>query len=312
MNTNRRGRGLRTAHVSDPARAFTLIELLVVVSVISVLIGILLPALSSARKAAQGVRELNALRQLGSAYTAYAQDNKTRLMPGYLRGSWARPDRRTFLVYDNPRDAGDDSRLSGSIIRPYTWRLVPYVDFAFESVMVDRGLLSEARSATDSADDGRAFHRVLARHPSFGMNTTFVGGDAHRGAFYLPSALRWGWYYVVRQDQVALPSRLMIFASSRGVLAKSGGRKAPGYHRVEGPWHATPTSNSVPAFVKWNAPARFNPALPTTTYGHLDFRNGGKASSLMFDGHTENLSLDQLSDMTRWSNKATRADWRPR
>ncbi|MBL8761477.1 MAG: type II secretion system protein [Phycisphaerae bacterium] len=293
-------------------RGFTLIELLVVIAVIALLMGILLPTLASARRTAQAAKELVGVKQLGTAYTLYAQDNKSALLPGYLRGSWARADRRKFMVYDNPNNASEESRLTGSVIRPYPWRLMPYMNYAYPSVIVDKALLATAQSASDGKKDGRAFHRVMARHPSFGLNSTYVGGDAHRGAYYAPSLARWGAFYVTRLDQVIFPSRLMVFASSRGVLRDSGGQKVPGYHRLDGPWRATPTSNSVPAFVKWNAPSRFDADLPTTTYGHLDFRHDGKTVAVSFDTHAERLSLEQMGDMTRWANKATDRDWHPR
>lgn len=60
---------------------FTLMELLVVISIISLLISILLPALGAARRSAQNVQCLANLRQVGVVNTSYVNDYKGLMPP---------------------------------------------------------------------------------------------------------------------------------------------------------------------------------------------------------------------------------------
>ncbi len=64
------------------SRAFTLIELLVVIAVIAVLLAILVPVMRAAREHAQRAVCLSNLRQLTTAWIAYADDHDGKLVWG--------------------------------------------------------------------------------------------------------------------------------------------------------------------------------------------------------------------------------------
>ncbi len=73
-------------------RGFTLIELLVVIAIIALLRAILMPALARVRKQARTVTCLALLKQWGTIWSMYCDDNNGRFCEagnlGWLRGTW--------------------------------------------------------------------------------------------------------------------------------------------------------------------------------------------------------------------------------
>lgn len=128
--------------------AFTLVELLIVIGIIAILIAILLPALSAARRQASSVACLSNLRTLGQAFSMYLPKNK---------GRFPQP----FQDNDIPASATIRNQLMWfNALDPYLNR-----NLKFGSAATDRNY---------------TFVKQDPVYPSFGETTGTTGGNGSR------------------------------------------------------------------------------------------------------------------------------------
>ena len=80
------------------AAAFTLVELLIVIAIIAILAALLFPVLSAARARGQTAECINNMKQLGTCWVMYANDNKDQVVPNWLLASNYQPAPESWVT----------------------------------------------------------------------------------------------------------------------------------------------------------------------------------------------------------------------
>jgi len=132
-------------------RGFTLIELLVVIAIIAVLAAILFPVFAQAKAAARTTQCLSQVRQLGLAWTLYANDTNDRACPSYT----VDPSNWTLSAWDY--DSTNTAHSFGGLIMAYT---------------------REGRIQRCPEFSGEAWGRP---YTGYAYNASYIGGDWYAG-----------------------------------------------------------------------------------------------------------------------------------
>ena len=280
-----------SARSSQCHRAFTVVELLIVVGLVALLAALIGPAINSARLAAKRSREVAAARHAAQAWTMYATDQGGHVLPGFKSGLDAYQADGTIIP---PGVYGGATTIAAR----WPWRLAPYFSGDMKSLYI--GEQSEVLSTLENGDQAPYLY-FTSLYPSFGLNSTWVGGDSERLGF-LPRTLPNGQpnpfarFYVSRLAECRHPERLTLFASSR-TAATTDGQVTQGYFRVESPWLVA--QQWGPKYIEDDPPS----------CGNVSTRYRDEVVVATVDGAAEALGIEALRDMRRWADGAATVDY---
>lgn len=244
--------------------AFTLIEILVVMSVIAVLVGIMLPALSAARKTAQGTACLSNMRRMGVASVMYLEKS----------GGWYPPMRLSKVngvTYVNEYGAAEPrwqwflAFELGPVITPPADGMSPWSD-SYSRTMNNGYFSCPSLTGPDAGD---------IRNGAYGYNYQYLGNSRTDSS---PPAFD---NFAVSENSIKATAQTVVFADSRG------GHPEHGKHSY---------TLDPPRLAREKNAAKFGPGTSDGPIQHspAEARHRGRAAVSYADGHAESAVLTQL------------------
>jgi prepilin-type N-terminal cleavage/methylation domain-containing protein/prepilin-type processing-associated H-X9-DG protein len=301
---------------SSGHKGFTLIELLVVISIIAILVGILLPALGAARRAARGSQNLSNLRQIAIASAAYNADRRDYFVfmssvpqvnvggIGNVKTRWVDflyPYLRTPKIYLSP-NITDSERSRMTIV---FWHSVFGLDPEAAAAAVDEAALTAAATPTQLPD---ATSETVDRHGGYGWNFQILGNSRRNADAGYPR----GWNGRLGID-VKAPSETFLVGDTSGSMVPGTGLGSQGTYAIDPPVGTLTVGSkgSVPGrgsegyhYYRQPQPNSYNIGDPVRTdpadWLHRSspaMRNSGAAGMAFVDGHARSMKMTEVDDI---------------
>lgn len=275
-------------------RAFTLIELLIVIAIIGLLVAILIPALSGARRVAKSAVCLTRLRTAGQGMVLYANDYRDTLVPGRLPkiddDHW-----RVRVV------GGMKYRPSFLTMMESQVGLPPFEQPLPSKTLVDRfgqpgdrqNYSSELYVCPEVAD------WTDERNGAYGYNYQFLGNARLLDTAMVTSYKNWP----VKSSRIVSPAQCVAVADSLGTAASFPRTQRGPYE--DNDYGDSRSGRSLHA--KGNEGFNLDPPRIDPQYGEaadlkngrvgrtaIDERHGSKGNVLWSDGHASGETLESL------------------
>jgi prepilin-type processing-associated H-X9-DG protein/prepilin-type N-terminal cleavage/methylation domain-containing protein len=255
--------------------AFTLLELLVVIAIITLLISILLPSMSAARRQARAAACLSNLRQISHGWHMYADDNNDVSVPGrYANAGGGAANPANWYEVGN-----------GLKYRP-RWittmgKYVGLFAFNFPSTSDER-----------QDYDGKVYvcpevpERIDERNHAYGYNYQFLGNARTRNGRYVN--------YPVNRVKIKNFAGTVLGADCLGTAAGFAASDRKGYNNGGSAFDEIGNHAWTLDPPRLTATSDRGSGDPGTTRSGVDARHAGLSNALFCDGHAETMKLERL------------------
>ena len=252
-------------------RGFTLIELLVVISIIGLLVGILLPALSSARSTAITLKCATQIKQIGYGFAMYHNDFD---------------DRMPFAVYtDYPNN---NVQTYDDLIATYTGHHLTAIEKAKNQLPLNRSnplMVCPADDVELPANESQYAKRSYSMVQGWQSTTSINKGRQPPGVGIITSAAQFtysnmAYQFIVSSQDIPSPSDTLLVSERLYTAAR--------YPNLQGRYNGTARTGLLRKASEQTGDA-VNPYGWETVFPHGNKRNP-LYNYLYVDGHVKTLT----------------------